>query len=117
MMMNWYLLTAAALSIFLAIIHSGLGERWIFREAAQLNRKYRGIIWASWHMVSLLGVSMCVLFVGAALDPAPGEVWSFVLMTLSIMTFGSAALVLYGTKGRHPGWIGLLAISLLSWFA
>ena len=38
-------------------------------------------------------------------------------MTLSIMTFGSAALVLYGTKGRHPGWIGLLAISLLSWFA
>lgn len=27
-----------------------------------------------------------------------------------------AALIFFGTKARHPGWVGLLAESILTWF-
>jgi hypothetical protein len=35
--------------------------------------------------------------------------------TIVVAFLGGSFLVLIGTKGRHPGWIGLLGVAALAW--
>ena len=40
-----------------------------------------------------------------------------VQVVLTVSLLAGACLVLVGTKGRHPGWLGLLAAAALVWLA
>ena len=40
---------------------------------------------------------------------------AIVAEVIATAVLASAALVLVGTKGRHPGWIGLLVVAVLAW--
>ena len=55
--MSLMLLVAAGLTVAIAMVHSVLGERRIFRRlrggVPQLSAFQVGILWASWHLVSL----------------------------------------------------------------
>jgi hypothetical protein len=116
--MNTYLLAAGVVAIVVGAVHSLLGEILIFRHlrnksiipalsAPPLRERHVRILWASWHIPTVF----C---------------WAFSALILNLTTleraamfafFASAVLVLIGTKGRHPGWLGLLAVALLIWLA
>jgi|JI6StandDraft_1071083.scaffolds.fasta_scaffold75681_2 hypothetical protein len=116
--MSLMLLAAAALTVAIAAVHSVLGERRIFRRLRgdgepRLSAFQVGILWASWHLVSLFGLALAVaLFCLASptgLTNLPAVLRAAVIGSM----VGGAGLVGFGTRGRHPAWIALLLVAAL----
>lgn len=123
--MNTFLLAAALLLVAVGLIHSVLGEVLIFRRMRKnglvpteggdlLRESHTRILWASWHIQTLLGWCIAyVLFGLAALQPS--ETVTIVGASVSTAMLGASALVFVGTRARHPGWAGLLGVAVLVW--
>jgi hypothetical protein len=121
--MNTYFLAAGLLTVAMGGVHSLLGERWIFRRLRSdgfiptrgdpvLREAHVRILWASWHVVTVLGWAFGAVLLWLA-EPAQMPLARSVLpviMTCALLL--SSTLVLVGTKGRHPGWIGLAAAAI-----
>lgn len=116
-MNNPWLLAAAVLLAMIGIVHSVLGEQRIFRPwdtaaPAGLRRAHGAILRASWHLPSLLGWSQAAML--WQLGRTPPARWpdaALVQALLGAMGIGVAAcglLVLWLTRGRHPGGAALL---------
>ena len=123
--MNIYLLAAAVLTFFVGLIHSVLGEvmvfsrlrkgRWVPTNGGNvLHQKHVRILWASWHVLTVLGWLVAAMLWALATEPAWG-LRSFLLQAIIVATFVSSAIVLYATKARHPGWAGLLGVAVLTY--
>ena len=114
---------AVVLTVALGLAHSLLGEWLIFRhlrdgnlvptlESPLLQERQLRITWASWHLVTLLGWALAgLLWQLADLDQAALNQRLVPLIQLGLGS--SAALVLAATRGRHPGWLVLAAITVL----
>lgn len=124
-MQNLYL-AAGVITALTGIVHSVFGERLIFRHlrdgrlvpalgAPPLRERHVRIIWATWHLASIFGWAAAGILIRLAFAPAPPV--SLVAIGLAFAYLGGAILVLVGTKGRHPGWVALLAVALLIWVA
>jgi hypothetical protein len=111
--MNWYLLAAAVLALT-GLAHSVGGEIMIFPRMRAARTPYTGILWASWHLVTLLGASLCTVLVWLAQPHPPGLVPGYIAGSIAAATLAGAALVFYGTKGRHLGWLALLVVALFT---
>ena len=73
------------------------------------------ILWASWHVLSLFGWCLAaILLLLSQAQPMGSTLLSPVIV---IAMLASSVLVLVGTKGKHPGWVGLLAVAVLTWLA
>ncbi len=120
--------TAGVLALLTGLVHSVLGEILICRHlrngglvpslgAHPLRERNIRIIWATWHLGSVFGWAFAGVLLRLAL---PGNNYSVRALVLSAVVFaylGGSVLVLVGTRGRHPGWIALLAAAALTWFA
>jgi hypothetical protein len=122
--MNILLLCAGALIIVIGIVHSLLGESLIFKKLEPkggiptlapppLQFSNIRIIWATWHLVSILGFGLGALFIIAALPQPLIEFSSSLKFVTAMPVLLSGLTVLWATKGKHPGWIGLLMVSAL----
>jgi len=98
-------------------VHSVLGEVLIFNgkrsgglvptnSGTDLKQKHLRIIWATWHLVSILGCLIGLILLRTELS-------SEILPAISVAMFLGGVLVLVATKGRHPGWIVLFLIGVL----
>ena len=124
--MNRYILIAAALLFLLGLGHSILGEILIFknlrirggiipaRAGEYLKERHTRIIWATWHLVTVLGWCIGVVLVKIAYLES-SQFLIFIVNSISLAIFISSLLVLIGTKGKHPGWVVLLIITILLW--
>lgn len=122
--MNYYLLTASILITFVGILHSVLGEKRLFSKLrsgnvvptqapSPLQERHIRILWATWHVVSLFGFGYAALLYWFAL-PSTNIVFDIGLrLIFSIPVLVSALLVMWATKGKHPGWVGLLLVGVL----
>lgn len=120
--MNSYLLSAAIVALLVGIAHSAIGEWLIFRKvrstgvvpidaAPPLQSRNIRILWATWHLASVFGFAFAAILFAAATERI---VLHPVIANAMIAAFaGGSALVLFATRGRHPGWIGLLAVAVL----
>ena len=121
--MNPWLLAAAILMILVGVVHSVLGEHLIFSRmraggwtptdgGTLLRQRHVRILWATWHLASVLGwaAAYILLYASSAAVPAP------VIEALMIAAAAGGLLVLVATRGQHPGWIALLAVALLVWY-
>jgi hypothetical protein len=119
------LLAAGCLVFLLGLVHSLLGERLIFRHlrdngiiptkgCALLEERQVRILWASWHLVTAFGWAIGAILCGFYLSSST-EVFvpSFVINAVALSMIAGAALVLFSTKGKHPAWIVLTAITAL----
>ncbi|SEM12284.1 hypothetical protein SAMN04515666_107247 [Bosea lupini] len=123
--MQSYLLAAGVLMILIGIAHSVIGEILIFRQRRAgaivpllapppLRERHLRILWANWHLCSVLGWGLAALLIVIAGSPdlptyAPS------IRIIAIATLAGSLLVLYATRGRHPGWLGLLVAAGLAW--
>jgi hypothetical protein len=123
--MNTCFVAAAALLFLIGLVHSLLGERLIFRRMRKggivpvnggqvLHESHVRIVWASWHIVTILGWCFAMVLWWLADAANAGLARSAFTVAIVAGLVGSAALVLGGTRGRHPGWIGLTAAALLA---
>lgn len=117
---------AGSLALITGILHSVLGELLIFRHlrsgglvpamgAPPLRERNIRIIWASWHLGSVFGWAFAGILFQLAIAPHDSSLKAFVLDAIVFANLGGSLLVLIGTKGRHPGWIALLAVAALTW--
>jgi branched-subunit amino acid ABC-type transport system permease component len=125
-MMNTYLAAAAGMAMVVGLVHSVLGERLVFSRMRQrqvvptnggtvLRPPHVRILWASWHALTALGWAMAAALLLLACEPVQTELHTSLLRIIAASMLASAALVFYGTKARHPGWLGLLAVATLTW--
>ncbi|MFZ1807989.1 MAG: hypothetical protein WAU36_12230 [Cyclobacteriaceae bacterium] len=125
--MNTYFLIAGILCFILGIVHSILGEVLIFKDkrnngsiipsknSTELKERHLRIIWATWHLASVLGWCIGIILVRISLEQKDLSL-KFIEMAIQPMIytmFAGAFLVLIGTKGKHPGWVVLLLIGIL----
>ena len=119
--MNACLMSAALLLVAMGVIHTLLGERLIFRArsvgAGTHDRggwgRYTGIVRATWHLASLLGWWIAAMLAHAAQAPVGAVLPGWSASLLVAVTVVGGILVAVQTKGRHPGWVGLLAVGAL----
>ena len=125
--MNIFLIIAGLLCFLLGIVHSILGEYLIFNSKrkkghlvpsmvnSELKERHLRILWATWHLVSVFGFCFGIILIYIALLRSEVNTGIIHLLIKSIASamFMSALLVLVGTKGKHPGWIILLVITIL----
>lgn len=123
--MNAYLAAAGALTLCIGLGHSVLGEVLIFRRLRSgsifrmnggnvLGQGHVRILWATWHVVTVLGCLIGSGLVWLSLQPMQASVSATVLPAIAAAMLISSTLVLLATRGRHPGWVGLLAVAALA---
>lgn len=122
--MNTYFLIAAIIAVLVGLIHSALGELLIFKKlrsaglipkqpAPPLQARNIRILWATWHLASVFGFAFAsILFSFAYGDSAPD---TRIINALIFAFVGGSGLVLVATRGKHPGWIGLLLVAVLTY--
>lgn len=124
--MNTYFVVAAATMLVVGLVHSVLGERLIFRRLRQhgfiptnggtlLHEQHVRILWATWHLVTLLGWAMAAVLLYLASPASTNHPTAFAAQAFAVATLAGAACVFIGTRARHPGWIGLLVMAVCAW--
>ncbi|SFC14966.1 hypothetical protein SAMN05428997_104231 [Bosea sp. CRIB-10] len=123
--MQNYLIAAGVLMILIGIAHSVIGEILIFRQLRAgaivpllapppLRERHLRILWANWHLTSMLGWGLAALLILIAVAPDPSS-HALHVRIIAIATLAGSLLVLSATRGRHPGWFGLLVAAGLAW--
>ncbi len=121
-----FTLTAGVLIGVIGILHSVIGEILIFqrlrmngivptRGSDVLRERQVRILWASWHVVTMLALAVSVILIQTAHPLMSISLEQFIECAALYALLGSALLVLVGTKAKHPAWIGLLLAALLLW--
>jgi len=125
--MNLYYLIAGILCFILGLVHSILGETMIFKnkrnkgsivpskKGPDLREGHLRIIWSTWHLASVFGWCLGFILIKVALADTNvyGAYFELLSAPILLTMFLGSALVLIGTKGKHPGWIVLLLIGVL----
>lgn len=123
--MNWYFVAAAALMFVVGLVHSVFGERLVFRRmrgagaiptngGTVLREGHVRILWASWHVATVLGWCVAGVLVWLALPSSSQQGASFMAQGIVAAVLACALLVFVGTKGRHLGWAGFLGVAVLT---
>jgi hypothetical protein len=118
---NGLLLAASALAVIIAVTRSVLGEHLIFRHlrtqrivptrpAPPLSERHVRIIWATWHLASVVALGFAGILWAMSWS---GERDPVMLWSITAAFAASGALVLVATRGRHPGWIALSGVAVL----
>ncbi|WP_282079507.1 hypothetical protein [Aquimarina algiphila] len=126
--MNAHLFIAGILCFILGLSHSIFGELLIFQQKknnkkiiptivkSDLKERHLRIIWATWHIASFFGWCVGAILIKIALKQTilNAELIEFIISSIAIAMFCSSFLVLFGTKGKHPGWVVFLVIGILT---
>ena len=123
--MNWYFVAAGVLSFTIGLVHSVLGESLIFRRMRTsgfipknggqvLREPHVRILWASWHVVTVLGWCLAALLTWLATPTSSAVAQLPITLAISGSMLASSILVLVGTRGKHLGWLGLLGVAFLT---
>ena len=123
--MNLYYAAAGTLAFLVGLIHSVLGERLIFWRlrssglvptdgSPRLEERHVRILWASWHVLTVLGWGLAAVLIWLALPSSRDVPHGFIVRAIVVAMLAGSLLVAVGTRGRHPGWIGLLAVAVLT---
>ncbi len=126
--MQVLLFAAGSLALLTGLAHSVLGELLIFRRlrsggivptisTSALSEGNIRIIWATWHLASVFGWAFAAILLKLAAEPLDFTIMHFVLIAICLAHLGAALLVLIGTQGRHPGWIALTGVAVLTGLA
>ncbi len=123
--MNWYFAAAGGLAFIVGLVHSILGERLVFSRmrtagciptngGTVLLERHVRILWATWHVVTAIGWCIAALLVWLSLSSLDHATQSVIALLVVASMAVSSLLVLVGTKGGHPGWVGLGGIAVLA---
>lgn len=122
--MNGWLVAAAGVVFATGLVHSVGGEWLIFRPlrrgglvpsgGAPVLRGYQTrILWASWHLVTLLGWALAGLLLWLAQPAGRAASGGVIEYGAAVTLAAGGALVLWSNRGRHPGWAALWSAAAL----
>lgn len=119
--MDGALIAAAGILLVLAGLHSILGERLIFRVIGRgravgdpalslLSQRRWDALWSTWHLVSIWGVGVAVVLIALG---APDRISLGPTPILAATMGVSAVFWSWGTRLKHPAWLGFLLAAVL----
>ena len=73
------------------------------------------MIWATWHLASVFGWAFAGILLRLAIAPDASPT-ALIVSAIVLANLAGSLLVLIGTRGKHPGWIALLLVAVLTWF-
>lgn len=122
--MDVFVFAAGVLAFVTGLAHSVLGEIMIFRNLRRggivpdkapppLQLRNIQIVWASWHAITVFGWAFAAVLVQLSMVGSDDSLRSTVYWAVIAANAGASALVLFGTRGRHPGWVALLLVAVL----
>ncbi len=122
---NWCFITAGISIFVIGLVHSILGERFIFRRMRStrfiptnggqvLREPHVRILWASWHVVTMMGWCIAIFLFWLALPSSKDLESSLPVQAAAISMLASSMLVFIGTRGKHLGWLGLLVAAIFT---
>jgi len=123
--LNTLLFAAGILSFIVGLVHSVLGELLVFKKlradslvptstAPPLKERNIRILWATWHLASFFGFAIGAILIHLASSEL---VPTFIVNSIALSMTSGSILVLYATKAKHPGWVGLLLVAILCWLS
>jgi hypothetical protein len=126
--MNSCLVIAAILAFLVGLVHSVLGEKLIFCRLRQgslvptnggslLRERHVRILWASWHVLTVFGWCIAAVLLWLSLPASIPRPARFIEYAVIVTMLAGAALVFFGTRAKHPGWVGLLAVAVFVWLS
>lgn len=122
--MNACLVAAAVVVALTGLVHAVGGEWMIFRAlrrhgvvpdggAPVLRGFQTRILWASWHLVSLLAWGLAALLLWVAQPEPRAASGGLIEYGAALALAAGGALVLWSNRGRHLGWVALWAAAAL----
>ena len=123
--MNPWYISATGLIVLIALAHSVVGEQRIFRhlrcaghivptQGGTLLREFQvRILWATWHMLSAMGLGLAAVLLWLAQPAAQAASAGRVEWCVAMAMFVSGVLVLVSNRGRHPAWVALFAAAAM----
>jgi CDP-diglyceride synthetase len=123
------LIAAGAVLFLLGALHSGLGERLIFRvlPGAQhfrplgfppvvgLPQSPLTSLRTTWHHLTIVGWTLAVILVRFGMRSELAESERFVVRAIAVCLAVSGVLWFVGTRGRHVAWAWFLLAAALAW--
>jgi hypothetical protein len=121
--MNSWLVSAAGLSVLIALAHSVIGEQRIFRhlrragrivptEGGTLLREFQvRILWGAWHGLSVMGLGLAGVLLWLSQPAARLASAGRVEWCVAMAVAATGVLVLVSNRGRHPAWVALLGVA------
>ncbi|MCR2806852.1 hypothetical protein [Paenibacillus soyae] len=124
--MNGFFFSASIIAFAVGLIHTVLGEMLIFRKMRRnsfiptnggsvLRESNVRILWASWHALTVFGWGLALLLLWLARHSNHDGTYLLLVHIVAVSMLAGSALIFIGTKGKHPGWAGLLIVAILSW--
>ena len=121
--MNIYFALAAGLALIVGLAHTILGELLLIRRLssncvpalAGSTDLARRTLRATWHLPTALAWGFAAILLRFSLPAAPDAYVAFVESAAALSLLAGSLIFLFCTKGKHPGWVGLLAIAVLGW--
>lgn len=122
--MNAFLVAAAAVVALTGLVHSVGGEWRIFRTlrdrgivpdggAPVLRGFQTRILWATWHLVTVMAWALAALLLWVAQPEARAASGGVIEHGAALALAVGGALVLWSNRGRHLGWVALWAAAAL----
>ncbi len=126
--MNKYLFIAAFVAFLVGLAHSVLGEKFIFNRlrwghvvpsngTGLLQGRHVRILWASWHALTVFGWCIAAVLFWLSLPLTGQNQATLIESAIVVASLVSSALVCFATRGRHLGWLGLMAIAICVWIS
>jgi hypothetical protein len=134
--MNLYFALAGGLALLLGLLHSVMGELLLFRRLTRdglpplapfslIEVRKMGLTGSpdlarrtlrfTWHLPTVLGGGLGAVLLRLSWPDSPGDQLAFVESAAALSFLASALIVLFCTRGKHPGWVAFLAIAILFW--
>ncbi len=121
--MNIYLALAGCLAILVGLAHSIVGE-WLLigrltREGlpplAGSQEFARRTLRFSWHLTTVLGLGFAAILLRLSWASSPGPDVGFIETATALSCLATSLLALIISRGKHPAWLALLGVAVLTW--
>jgi hypothetical protein len=121
--MNTYFALASGLGLLLCLSHSVMGEMLLISRLTNEGLPVVGgstefarrTLRFTWHLPTVLGCGFCAILLWLALPASAGIDLAFVKHALTLSFAACSLIVLVISRGKHPGWVAFLGVTLLTW--
>jgi hypothetical protein len=119
--MNYLFALAGCLALVVGLAHSVLGELLLLRRLSEdsfpalagSKAFARRTMRLTWHLPTVFGWGFAAILLRLSLPSSPGSHLAFVEGAAAFSFVAAALVALFVSRGKHPGWVGLLGVAIL----
>jgi hypothetical protein len=121
--MNTYFVLAGGLAIIVTLVHSVLGEVLLISRltadglpALGGSKEFaRRTLRFSWHLCTAFGLGLAAILLRLAWPSSESTDLAFGKTAIALSCLAASLIALIISRGKHPGWIALFGVAILTW--